>query len=173
MTMTKNRLLGLSLLACSLVAPGSSARGDDDGERFQARLVAFQEVPALSSPGRGTFKASLSDDGSTVSYELTYSGLEGTASVSHIHFGQRSVNGGVSVFLCGGTKPACPASGTVTGEFTAADVTGPAGQGIAAGEFAELLRAMRSGNTYANVHSSKFPGGEIRGQIKAHDEDHD
>jgi len=44
-------------------------------------------------------------------------------------------------------------------------VIGPAGQGIAAGEFAELLAAIRAGKTYANVHSAKFPGGEIRAQL--------
>jgi hypothetical protein len=46
-------------------------------------------------------------------------------------------------------------------------VIGPLGQGVAAGEFAEVLAAIRKGVTYANVHSSRNPGGEIRGQIKA------
>jgi hypothetical protein len=54
----------------------------------------------------------------------------------------------------------------VTGTVEAADVIGPGGQGISAGEFAEFLRALRSGNTYANVHTVTFPGGEIRGQIQ-------
>jgi hypothetical protein len=49
---------------------------------------------------------------------------------------------------------------------TAADVIGPNGQGIAPGEFAEVLAAMREGVTYANVHSTRNPPGEIRGQIK-------
>jgi len=62
--------------------------------------------------------------------------------------------------------------------LTAANVIGPAGQGVAAGEFAELLRAMRQGLTYANVHSSLATGGEIRGQIQVkngegHDRDDD
>ena len=94
---------------------------------------------------------------------------------SHIHFGQPSVAGGISVWLCGNpplTPPAgtalCPNPGDgaeVTGTLTAANVVGPVGQGIAAGEFAELIRAIRKGDAYANVHSTKFPGGEIRGQI--------
>ena len=85
---------------------------------------------------------------------------------AHIHLGQKNVAGGVSVFLCGGAKPACPGtSGTVTGTRTAADVVGPAGQGIAAGEFAELVAAMQAGFTYVNIHNAMFPSGEIRGQI--------
>ena len=49
--------------------------------------------------------------------------------------------------------------------------------GIAPGEFAELVRAIRGGVTYANVHSAgtgvpaKFAGGEIHGQIGTHDDD--
>jgi hypothetical protein len=51
--------------------------------------------------------------------------------------------------------------------ITAADVVGPGGQGIAAGEFAEILNALRAGVAYANVHTAAFGGGEIRGQIRA------
>lgn len=64
-----------------------------------------------------------------------------------------------------GTPPCPLGSGTVEGTVDASDVVGPSGQGITTGEFAEALRAIRSGITYANVHSTKFPGGEIRGQI--------
>jgi hypothetical protein len=53
----------------------------------------------------------------------------------------------------------------VTGTIVPTDVIGPVGQGIAAGEFDELVAAMRAGRAYANVHSTKFPGGEVRGQI--------
>jgi hypothetical protein len=56
----------------------------------------------------------------------------------------------------------------VSGTITSADVIGPAGQGIAPGEFDELVRALREGATYANVHTTLYPGGEIRGQIDGH-----
>ena len=71
-------------------------------------------------------------------------------------------------FLCGGGgKPACPnTEATITGTVTAANVIGPAGQGISAGQFDEAIRAMRSGLAYANVHTVSFPSGEIRGQLK-------
>ncbi len=79
--------------------------------------------------------------------------------------------GGVSAFLCGGAppasnKPACPNSGTVTGTIVASDVIGPTAQGISAGEFDELVRAIRAGAIYANVRTDKYPGGEIRGRIQ-------
>jgi hypothetical protein len=106
---------------------------------------------------------------------LSYSSLEGTVTQAHIHFGDRDVNGGISVWLCSNlTSPptppgvqACPAPpATITGTVSAADVVGPAAQGIDTGQFSELVRQIENGLTYANVHSTRFPGGEVRGQIK-------
>ena len=54
----------------------------------------------------------------------------------------------------------------MTGTVVAADVVGPAGQGIAPGQIDELMRAMRAGVTYADLHTTQYPGGEIRGQIR-------
>ena len=49
-------------------------------------------------------------------------------------------------------------------------MVGPGGQGIAAMEFDELVRAMRAGATYVNLHTTApFQGGEIRGQVSRHD----
>lgn len=80
----------------------------------------------------------------------------------------------LSAFLCGGsTKPApCPyPSGTVTGTIVPADIVGPSGQGIEAGSWNELVRAIRAGHTYANLHTTpRWPGGEIRGQIHNNDQ---
>ena len=152
-----------------LLVLGALATGQSGEKSFKATLTGLQEVPVNVTTGTGEFRAHLDAAETTLTYELTYSGLEGTSTVaSHVHLGQRGVNGGVSFFLCGGGgKPACPTTqGTVTGTVTAADVIGPAGQGIAAGEFSEIISAMRSGATYANVHTNKHPGGEIRGQIK-------
>jgi CHRD domain len=120
----------------------------------------------VSSAASGSFEASIDDAASEIDFTLTFADLEAPVLFAHIHFGQRSVNGGVAAFLCGGGgKPACPQSGTGTGTIVPADVVGPTGQGIAAGEFGELVAAIRAGRTYANVHSTKFPGGEVRGQI--------
>jgi hypothetical protein len=160
-------LAAFVVVALAVAGTATLATGGNGDKMFSARLTGFQEVPAVSTGASGTFRAKL--DGEELSYTLSYSGLEGgNALFAHIHLGQRSVNGGVIAFLCGGgDKPACPATeGTVTGVIDPADVIGPAGQGIAAGEFDETIRAMRSGVTYANVHTPMWPGGEIRGQIK-------
>jgi hypothetical protein len=53
----------------------------------------------------------------------------------------------------------------VTGTLSAANVITQTAQGIAGGEFPEVINAMKAQVSYANVHSVQFPGGEIRGQI--------
>jgi hypothetical protein len=136
---------------------------------FHASLKGYEEVPAISTTGIGTFAANLTTvrSGPAIRYRLEYSALEGVAQAAHIHFGQRAVNGGIIAFLCGGgDKPACPPSGEVTGIIDREDVIGPAGQGIAAGEIEEAIAAMEAGVTYVNVHTDKHPGGEIRGQVE-------
>lgn len=105
----------------------------------------------------------------TITFTLDYADLTGPPLAAHIHVGQQGVNGGVSVFFCGAgsSKPLCPAgnSGTVTGTIAASDVVGPVGQGFVAGDIVPVIAALRAGFTYANMHTVKFPAGEIRGQV--------
>jgi hypothetical protein len=169
-----NKSLLAGLAVTSLIYAGTGVRADDDNQRnhFKARLQGFNEVPAVSSTGTGRLQARIVDD-SSIDFELTYEDLEGTVTTAaHVHLGNKSDSGGVSYFFCGGGgRPACTAtSGTFTGTVTAADVIGPAAQGIGAGEIAEIIRAMRAGVTYANVHTNKHPGGEIRGQLRTNDD---
>jgi hypothetical protein len=166
--------MGLAVLAALVVTVSAAVAGG--GEQLEARLSGFEEVPVVSTGARGEFDARLRVAGQEISYQLTYADLEGDVLQAHIHLGQRGVNGGVSAFLCSNLgnapagTPACPPSpATVTGTIGPAQVVGPAAQGIAPGEFDELARAILAGVTYANVHSSKFPDGEIRGQIEAKD----
>lgn len=158
--------IGGSLLVALVGGSFALAKNDKDGDA-RAKLIGYSEVPSISTLAKGTFRAEI--DGDSIDYKLTYEGIEGGAVLfAHIHFGQRHTNGGVSAFLCGGgDKPACPTpGGTVEGTIDAADVIGPSGQGIAAGQLNELVRAIRAGATYVNAHSTTFPGGEIRGQVK-------
>lgn len=183
------KALALLLLTAGLVAVVAASvafAGDDEGKKsFKATLNGYNEVVGTSAAGdsgsvstgaRGTFRAKLTNDGTALEFTLTYSGMEGgTVTQAHPHFAQRHVGGGIFGFLCGGPKPACPTpGGTVEGTWTAADVIGPAGQGVEAGSFEEFVRALRAGAVYINVHSSRlpvtsppsYPEGEIRGQVR-------
>jgi CHRD domain len=164
-------------------AAAAIAGDDSSGTRLKAKLKPTEEVPALSSVASGDFKAVVDANNQTITYELSYADLEGSVLQAHIHVGQMGANGGISLFLCGNPPtvppatvpqpPACPPSpATVTGVITPANIIGPNAQGVAptsptTNEFAELVALIKDRVTYVNVHSSKFPGGEVRGQIKA------
>lgn len=159
-------LLTIAIASVSLISGLAVNRSN---ESHKAVLSGFDEVPSVSSTGSGELKLKVFEDAEVVEFELSYENLEGTTtSAAHIHLGQEGVNGGVMVFFCGGGgMPACTdTSGNFSGSFGPGNVLGPAAQGIAAGEFDEVLRALRAGNVYVNVHTNKHPGGEIRGQIK-------
>ena len=170
--------LGAGSYALASKGFGPLKRGEPpNSKNFSARMNGYHEVPSVSSTGIGQFRAHLVEP-EKLHYVFEYAGLEGGASLfAHIHFAQRSVNGGVVVFLCGGgTKPApCPnVAGRVEGDITPADITSSAGataQGIEPLSWDEFLRAMRAGHAYANIHTSpRWPGGEIRGQINDKDQ---
>jgi hypothetical protein len=160
--------------ALAIAGAVALAHGDNGNRNFSTKLNGYNEVNSKSTPARGQFRARIENGGSRIHYKLTLQDFtESPAVVSHIHFAQQHVNGDVVVFLCGGGgKPACPnPGGTVEGDIVAANVLATT-QGIAAGELAELIRAMRNGATYVNVHTVRFPAGEIRGQIfKGHGHD--
>ena len=138
------RLVLTASLAVALLAAiaASAAVAHNDNGKGKASLDGFQETPSVSTTGHGSFRARVRSDG--IHYTLRYKALENDAAVAHIHFGQRHVAGGVIAFLCGGgDKPACPArEGEVTGVIDAADVIGPAAQGIEAGSLREAVRAL-------------------------------
>src|SRR6476619_7421488 len=167
------RSLGKLLAVIALVSAATIALGQGF-KKISEFLTGYEETPsAVSTTGNGTFNARISNDESRIEWELSYNDLEGAVQQAHIHFGQKSVTGPISVFLCtnlgngpAGTQP-CPAPpATISGTITAADVTNLANErGISAGELDELIQAIRAGSTYVNVHSTRWPGGEIRSQI--------
>lgn len=159
--------LAIGLVAVAVAGGGHSIR---------EKLTSYREVPALSTPGVGHFRASINRGASEIHYRLSYSGLESDATQAHLHFENRTNAGPVIVFLCSnlGNGPpgtqACPAGGgTISGTIKPADIiSGGAAQGLAAGEFDELVRAIRAGAVYVNVHSTTRPAGEIRAQLSDH-----
>jgi len=184
----KKRIVLISASAIGLVIAGgvgfrAFADHRDRHVTLRAELRGLNEVPPTTSRGSASLRAQLDEEAGTIDFTLDFADLTAAPSAAHIHFGPTKVNGGVMVFFCGGGgKPACPAatSGTVTGTIAAADVVGPTAQGITAGDFDDVVRAVRTGNSYANMHNANFPGGEIRGRVTTSghshhdgDDDHD
>jgi hypothetical protein len=179
-------MVAATLGASSLMAHDDGDDNDHGHERTRffvsADLIGFQEVPALSTVAHGRFTAWVDTRANTITWRLHYDGLEGPVTQSHVHFGQKSVNGGISFFLCSnlgngppGTQLCPDPPADLSGVITAEQVIGPgpvagppasAGQGIEPGAFSEIATAIRDGVAYANVHSVKWPGGEIRGQLR-------
>jgi hypothetical protein len=180
------------IMAAAITFAGTAAA--QTSYEVLARLSGFNEVhfeagsagppivaPALrgaiSTPASGNFRAIINENARTIDYELSYEGLRAPVTQAHIHFGQRHTVGGIVVWFCQTTinpapasvasvTPFCPQEGTVTGIITPDQVLAQNAQGFAAGDFDELVRAIRNRAAYANVHSTLFTPGEIRGHIR-------
>src|SRR5258708_14421386 len=167
-------------MAASLATVNVRAQNNNDAVRFFTRLSTFNEVPPKANGAHGTFRAKLSEDGTTLSWTFTWSGLSGPPLFAHIHFGLKGANYPVMTYFCGGPKgnpaiqqkPDCPqtTSGSITGTTTAADIIAlntPAAmtdQALDQHDFAGFLRALGAGSAYSNIHTTRFMGGEIRGR---------
>ena len=193
MSLTTGKLLAASLAAVYAL-PAGIAAADNDKDRNRPMLVVhlngFREVPVVLTTGTGKFTATMDSATGDIDYELSYSGLQGKVTQSHIHIGPPQNTGGIAIWLCQTTTnpapvtvpatvvPTCPESGSVTGTITAAHVVGPVPQLVTAGQLDEVLAAIRAGLAYVNVHSGPnatsvppspgVPGGEIRGQLRSH-----
>jgi hypothetical protein len=182
--MRRKSMLAALAVGVAALAVAAYALADSSGPGFNhltETLGGYQEVPSISTTGTAAFTADVANDGQSVSWQMSYSALEGNITQSHIHFGQRSVSGGIAVFLCtnlgngpAGTQ-ACPGphDGSISGTFGPSDVIGPTAQGIGAGQWDELVKAIDAGNAYANIHSTIWPAGEIRAQLNETGDPHD
>jgi hypothetical protein len=181
--MNRAIVIGTLMAATTLASSAMAA----PSQEFRAVLSGFNEVGALNaqsgailSEGKGTLELKLDRQAQTLMFTLKFSGLSAMVTQSHIHFGKVHMAGGVIVFFCSnlagapaGTQP-CPASGgTVTGTITAANILGPSAQNVKAGDFDALADALESNTAYVNVHTTNFPAGEIRGEIRHDFFDHD
>jgi Cu/Zn superoxide dismutase len=148
------KVLALFLVALAAVAVPAFAASSS---KFKASLKGSTEVPKTTSKATGSATFTVASNGKSIKYTLKASKLSGGAQAAHIHFGKVGKAGPVIVNIC--AKPcSLPKSGTLTSkQFAKAP-------GVA--NFAAAIKAIKAGNTYVNVHTKKFPAGEIRGQIK-------
>jgi hypothetical protein len=155
------------------------AQASSHVEEFHAVFSGFNEVGGLNaetgailSDGKATLRLKLDRSQQSISYTLSYSGLGTAVTQAHIHFGKVHMPGGVMVFFCSNLTSAppntqtCPASGTISGTISASNVVGPSAQGVTAGDFQAVVDALESDTAYANIHTTAFPAGEIRGEIR-------
>lgn len=145
-----------------LVSVTSCTKGSDDQTIFQATLSGANEVPARGTAAAGAVGFSV--EGTTVRYTIETNAITSVTG-AHIHSGAAGVNGPIRISLYPGpgvnfaTTPTGALNGVlIEGTFNASQVTGVT--------FEQLLEQMRAGTAYANVHTSTFPGGEIRGQVR-------
>ena len=132
-----NRLLAVVVAigaAVALTVAGSAAMADNGKTNnvLRVRLIGYEEGPAVSTAASGQFRAVIDEKAQEIEYQLSYSGLEGSVTQSHIHIGLRAQNGGIMVFLCSnlGNGPvgtqACPdAPATITGTLRPGDIHRP------------------------------------------------
>ena len=131
--------------------PGGEIRGQllRLGEiLFTTTMSGGQEVPPNASRGTGHIAVVLHATENSIRYEGSFAGLTAVTSDAHLHAGIPGVNGAVRVPL---TIPLGVTSGAFSGT---APLT------------AETLGELLTGGIYANIHSTAFPGGEIRGQLQ-------
>jgi hypothetical protein len=168
--MYRSLVLVRAILAAAVTAMSSAYA---NAQQFLAVFSGYNVVPPVFSTGQAKLTLSLNQQQQSLTYTLTYSSLSAPITSSLMHFGRAREDGGVIAFLCGtptnpgpsGT-PTCPSpSGSVSGMITPASVIGPVAQGIAAGTFNGLVGALTSASTYASIHNTNFPAGEIRGEI--------
>lgn len=131
------------LVVLAAVALAGCAMMPGGGKTVKVNLTGAEEVPPVSVPGSGSGSFTIKDDGS-VSGSVTTQGVQGT--MAHIHQGAKGQNGPVIVPL------------TKNGDTYSA----PAGAKLTDAQ----MQAFRAGNLYVNVHSDRYKGGEVRGQLQ-------
>jgi CHRD domain len=161
----------LMVLALPSIA-SASANGDDagPGNHFVTKLTGDQETPAVTTDATGRASFTITDNDTKIHFRISSRGLDRIIQ-AHIHVGARGVAGPIVLFLFSTSTASGPMSGegwSVSGTVTAADLK--AHPEVGAGTFADVVKQIRAGNTYANIHTVAHPGGEIRGQIVAADD---
>ena len=159
------RTIVLLALPFLFMAQAHAAEGSQN--EFQLRLSGAQEDPTVITDGLGS--ALLRIRGNTIAFHVRFRNLESNLQAAHIHIGANDTTGGIAAFLCSslpnppaGTALCPPATaGQLAGVIDAADVILVPEQGVPAGDIAALIKAIRTGLAYVNLHSVSSPKGEF------------
>jgi len=158
----KHFLSAAPVLALVILASGAAYAAAGD---FKAELTGAEEVPPVETETTGEAKFELNEEMTEMEFELEIDkgvGILGAAG-AHIHCAPAGVNGPVAAFLAGAVAGGFNGDLEIKATLTDANVLATA----CGASLAELIDSMEAGDTYVNVHSIDFPGGEVRGQIGA------
>lgn len=160
--MFKKLVLVLVIVALFTVV-GTVAAGNN--RNFVAHLTGEAEGVVTAAQGQSIFR--FSKDGQSLTYKLIVANIE-NVTVAHIHLAPvGGGNGPPVLWLYPESAPPQLIPGPFNGVLyertvTAADLVGP----LAGMTLENLRTVIEEGRTYVNVHTSQYPAGEIRGQIK-------
>jgi CHRD domain len=125
-----------------------------------SNMTGAKEVPPVNTTASGT--ATFVNNQTFIGFDLAVSDLF-NATAAHIHRGQAGTNGPIVVTLYNTTDPSPGLFGGYSGNITASMLQGP----LANQQLTALADLMKSGQTYANIHTIQNKNGEIRDQIAA------
>jgi hypothetical protein len=152
---------------------GSGAKPEGVPHNFGTHLSGSQEVPGTDSRATGQAVFQMNADGTALTYSLNVANIQNVTQ-AHIHCGAAGSNGPVALWLYPSAPPAELIPGRTQGPLgagtaTDGDVVTVAASAVCPGGVAsldELAGKLRTGGAYVNVHTTQFPPGEIRGQIR-------
>ena len=151
---------GAVFAAAVVLGASGAARADFS---LTTLLSGANERPSpAATPATGSATVTFVSLTNTLSYSITFSDLTGAPGAGHIHVG--GVNDVGPVIFPLSNLPAAT-SGTFAGTLTAANLIPRPAAGI--NTFSDAVAAIAAGNAYVNLHTARFPGGEIRGQLPA------
>jgi len=130
---------------------------------FKAVLSGDEDMPmAVPTKSTGDVKIMVNKDGAELTFVLTINKIE-NVTAAHIHAGKKGEEGPPIVGLFGGPKKDGMFSGILSrGTILDKDLSGP----LAGKTVADLIKMIKNGEAYVNVHTIAHPGGEVRGQLK-------
>jgi Cu/Zn superoxide dismutase len=161
-----------AITAIAVVGPSSSSSSSLSGDQFSARLTGDNEVPPVNTDATGRIRLIVNSAQDAVDYQISLSNLNGIVTGAHIHSGGSSTNGPIvanlnvhgafaSASAGGGGGGSATTSTSTGGTVTFADLKGP----LAGKQISDLIKLIKDGKAYVNVHTDQNPDGEIRGQL--------
>jgi hypothetical protein len=156
-----------TLIAAFFFIATHAGTAEAGGNRnFRTHLTGAEEVPPADTRAQGQAIFQVSRDGTEIRFKVKLANIQNVR-MAHIHLAPAGENGPIVVWLRPSGPPPEPIPGRFSGVYAEGTITEANLVGLLAGaSLQDLIDEMRAGNTYVNVHTDQYPGGEVRGQIR-------